>query len=97
MINAKEPMQNVARQSRLTSLGLVRTHNILAGSLFFPVLFGCVLLGCRSTKPPQTPTIEFTKIPAAAQGGRERVDTISGRVAGAHPGQRIVVYARSGP
>jgi hypothetical protein len=97
VINVKEPMQNVARKSRLTCLGPVRTHNILAGSLLFPLLFGRVLLGCRSTKPPQTPTIEFTKVPPAAQGGRERVDTISGRVAGAHPGQRIVVYARSGP
>src|SRR5260370_5121872 len=90
-------MQNVTRKSRLTCLGPVRTHNILAGSLLFPLLFGCVWLGCRSTKPPQTPTTEFIKVPPAAQGGRERVDTISGRVAGAHPGQRIVVSARSGP
>ena len=33
----------------------------------------------------------------AAQGGRERVDEIAGRVSGARPGQQIVVYARSGP
>ena len=31
------------------------------------------------------------------QGGREKVDTISGRVTGARSGQQIVVYARSGP
>ncbi|WP_158944028.1 hypothetical protein [Granulicella sp. S190] len=37
------------------------------------------------------------KIPPAAQGGRERVDTISGNVAGAQSGQRIVIYAMSGP
>jgi hypothetical protein len=43
------------------------------------------------------PSIEFSRIPPAAQGGRERVDTISGRVLGARPGQRIVVYAKSGP
>ena len=55
------------------------------------------LLGCRSEKPPETPSITFTNIPPAAQGGRERVDTISGRVVGARPGQRIVVYAKSGP
>jgi hypothetical protein len=41
--------------------------------------------------------IEFTKIPPAAQGGRERVAAIAGRVIGARAGQRIVVYARSGP
>jgi len=99
VINAKEPMQSVAasRKIRLTCLGHVRIQNTLGGRLLFLLLFGCILLGCRSTKPPGTPTIEFSKIPPAAQGGRERVDTISGRVTGAHAGQRIVVYARSGP
>jgi hypothetical protein len=53
--------------------------------------------GCRSRQQRARPKIEFTKIPAAAQGGRERVDTISGKVTGARPGQQIVVYARSGP
>ena len=31
------------------------------------------------------------------KAGRERVDTIAGRVSGSRPGQQIVVYARSGP
>src|ERR1700748_356783 len=53
--------------------------------------------GCRSQTPVTTLLVEFTTIPPAAQGGRERVDTISGRVSGARPGQQIVVYARSGP
>jgi hypothetical protein len=43
------------------------------------------------------PSVEFTRVPPATQGGRERVDTISGRVTGAHPGEQIVIYARSGP
>ncbi len=61
-------------------------------------LFFCILLsGCRARQDVLGPSIEFTKIPPAAQGGRERVDTISGRVIGARPGQQIVVYARSGP
>jgi hypothetical protein len=61
-------------------------------------LFCCMLLGGCHARPGATgPTIEFTKIPPAAQGGRERVDTIAGRVAGARAGQQIVVYARSGP
>jgi hypothetical protein len=54
------------------------------------------LSGCRPQKG-STPVIEFTKIPPAAQGGRERTDVISGRVTGAAAGQKIVVYARSGP
>lgn len=33
--------------------------------------------------------IAFTKIPRAAEVGRERLDTISGRVSGARPEQRI--------
>jgi hypothetical protein len=99
VINAKEPMQNVAasRKPRLTCLRHERIQGCLARSLLFPLLFGCILLGCTSTKPPQTPAIEFSKITPAAQGGRERVDTISGRVTGAHPGQQIVIYAHSGP
>jgi hypothetical protein len=55
------------------------------------------LSGCRTSQPPAKPTIAFTKIPPAARGGRERVDIISGTVIGARPGQRIVIYARSGP
>jgi hypothetical protein len=63
------------------------------------LVFGLSVLlsGCGSHKAPAGPVIEFTKIPPAAQGGRERVDTISGRVTGAKPGEQIVIYARSGP
>jgi hypothetical protein len=63
----------------------------------FTLALVTLLSACHSQKAPTGPTIQFTKIPPAAQGGRERVDTISGRVTGAHPGQQIVVYARSGP
>lgn len=67
---------------------------LLAG---LTVLVCTLQFGCRPKQPIARPTIEFTKVPPAAQGGRERVDTISGRVTGARPGQQIVVYARSGP
>ena len=56
-----------------------------------------VMGGCQGRRNPATAAIEFTKIPPAAQGGRERVDTVAGRVVGARAGQQIVVYARSGP
>lgn len=55
------------------------------------------LSGCREQKPPVIPKIAFTTIPPAAQGGREKVALVAGRVTGAHAGQQIVVYARSGP
>lgn len=63
-----------------------------------PFLACCLAMaGCHTRQTDTGPSIEFTKIPPAAQGGRERVDTISGRVVGARPGQQIVIYARSGP
>jgi len=52
--------------------------------------------GCHSQKNRASPSIEFTHIPPAAQGGPERVDTISGRVRNARPEQQIVIYAHSG-
>src|SRR6266436_6970894 len=57
----------------------------------------CISLNsCRSHKANSGPSIEFAPIPPAAQGGRERVDTISGRVKNARPKQQIVIYAHSG-
>ena len=56
-----------------------------------------LLSGCHEQKPSVVPKIEFTTIPPAAQGGREKVALVAGRVSGAHAGQQIVVYARSGP
>ena len=41
------------------------------------------------------PSITFTKVPAAAKGGPDVVDTMEGRVTGVRPGQRLVIYARS--
>ena len=68
------------------------------GIIFALIVFLNILQsGCESPKSSEIPTIEFTKIPPAAQGGREREDTVSGRVRGARPGQKVVVYARSGP
>jgi hypothetical protein len=80
-----------------------RTETVSAKCLVLRILSSIVLLSavalvaCRSDNSQETPSITFTKIPPAAQGGRERLDRISGRVSGARPGQRIVVYAKSGP
>jgi len=65
--------------------------------LFFAVVLCLLSTGCHSHGASAPPTIEFTKVPPAAEGGRERVATLSGRVIGARPGQQIVVYAKSGP
>jgi hypothetical protein len=63
-------------------------------AVIFCAVLSILQIGCHSNAHP---TIEFSKIPPAAQGGREKVDTIGGHVSGARSGQKIVVYARSGP
>jgi hypothetical protein len=40
------------------------------------VIFRVALNSCQWHKANSGPSIEFTHIPPAAQGGRERVDTI---------------------
>jgi signal transduction histidine kinase len=73
-----------------TSNGFVRERALL--------LFFCVLLsGCSSRHGVSGPSIEFTTIPPAAEGGPDKVDSIEGRVRNARPGQQIVLYARWGP
>ena len=66
-------------------------------ALILILALGSGVHGCRSQKSSGSPSIELTKIPPAAQGGRERIDTIAGRVRNARPGQQIVIYAHSGP
>lgn len=61
-----------------------------------PLVFCIALAGCHWHKATSAPSIEFTHVPPAAQGGRERVDTISGRVRNARPNQKIVIYAHAG-
>jgi hypothetical protein len=77
-----------------------RRGNYSFAKVFWLIALGIVSgasSGCRTTDGNSKPSIEFSKVPPAAQGGRERVDTISGRVHGARSGQKIVIYARSGP
>lgn len=57
---------------------------------------GILPSSCRSNHHPAGASIEFTRIPPAAQGGKEKTETIAGRVDGARPGQAIVIYVRSG-
>jgi hypothetical protein len=63
-----------------------------------------VLTGCHSPSKSSAPTLAFSKVPAAYQENPYKIDmsehdyktdTIEGRAAGARPGQRIVLYART--
>jgi hypothetical protein len=62
----------------------------------FLVVSWILLNSCRSPQASVGPSIAFTRVPQADEGGREKHDIIEGRVAGAHPEQEIVLYARSG-
>jgi hypothetical protein len=68
------------------------------------LLASFVLTGCHSSSKPSAPTIAFSKVPATDQGSPFRTDTferdyktdiMEGRVTGARPGQRIVLYAKT--
>src|SRR5437870_3608891 len=52
---------------------------------------GLLLAACSSSHAK----IEFTKVPPADKGGPDVMEIISGRVTGAKPGERIVVFAHS--
>ena len=56
----------------------------------------CAAAGCSNVAPARAPAIEFVTIPEAGEGGPQRLVKIDGRVTNARPGQRIVLYARSG-
>jgi signal transduction histidine kinase len=55
-----------------------------------------LLASCSSLRDDSKPSIEFTKVPPADKGGAQTSDVVSGRVRNARPGQRIVLFARSG-
>ena len=70
----------------------------LAPTLIVPGIWSLTFAaqGCHNQKSTDSPSLELTKIPSAAPGGRERIDTIAGRVRNAHPRRQIVIYAHSG-
>ena len=66
------------------------------GKLFFLVIVCALVGGCRSSGANAGPSIEFSRVPQADEGGRDKHDIIEGLVKGNRPGQQIILYARSG-
>ena len=63
-----------------------------------PLLGLCALLaGCATRDAKVGPSVEFTRVPLAGEGGPDKLDIIEGRVVQARPGQKIVLFARWGP
>jgi hypothetical protein len=84
------------RQGRSASGASIAPKRLGLALIFIILGLGFAGHACYSEKNRASPSIEFTRIPPAAQGGKERVDTISGRVTNALPKQQIVIYAHSG-
>lgn len=55
-----------------------------------------LLTGCTTRSAANKPSIEFSVIPPAAEGGPDDLAPIAGRVTGARAGQRIVLFAKAG-
>jgi hypothetical protein len=93
----REPVEQTVIDPILALFAHMQLRLLTPGFLQRSLLVLCIALNsCQSHKANSGPSIEFTHIPPAAQGGRERVDTISGRARNARPNQQIVIYAHSG-
>ena len=81
-----------------------RQHIVAQTATLLVLLLNFVLTGCSSSSRNTTPTVAFSKIAAAYQESPFKADITErdyktgiaeGRVAGARPGQRIVLYAKT--
>ena len=82
-------------RSALRLWQLLKVH-LVAGLALALVVLCLVFYGCRKSNGMPAPVIEFTLIPEAQEGGPEATTPIAGRVEGALPGDRIVLFAKSG-
>src|SRR5271170_1293681 len=81
-----------------------RPHAVAHPATLSVLLVYFVLTGCHSSSKHSAPTVTFSKVAAAYQESPYKADitesdyktdTIDGRVTGARPGQRIVLYAKT--
>lgn len=89
----KKPLSRTKYHEKATAKAL-RAFRIGAAAIL-PIL-GLPLQGCRAPETRPIQTIEFTKVPAADEGGPDKVGSIAGRVVGPHADLQIVLYAKSG-
>src|ERR1700756_2448957 len=79
-------------------------HMVASTARLSVLLMYFVLTGCHSSSINSSPTVAFSKVPAAYQESPYKTDItesdyktdiIDGRVTGARPGQRIALYAKT--
>ena len=78
-----------ARQSNARSGGFILELVLLAS-------LAILLSACGPRSTDTKPSIEFSVVPQAEEGGPDKRATIAGRVVGARPGQQIVLFAFAG-
>jgi hypothetical protein len=81
-----------------------RPHIVARTATFSVLLVYFVLTGCHSSPKNSTPTVAFSRVPAAYQESPYKIDITErdyktdmteGRATGARPGQRIALYAKT--
>jgi hypothetical protein len=72
-----------------TLAGIVRRATIV-------LVLSAVTTACTDRTTGGRPSITFTEVPEAAEGGEQRVASIAGRVSGARSNHRVVLFAKSG-
>jgi hypothetical protein len=92
MLARKYPRGTAGRAVSVAPKKLARALTLIVGILGL----NFAGQGCYSQKSSAGPSIEFTHIPPMAQGGRETVDVISGRVGNARP-KRTAVHGGCSP
>jgi hypothetical protein len=69
-------------------------HPCMSGLIAaFLVILSDGLQGCGRSQARTEPAIEFTRLPPAETDSPEKLDLIQGRVRGAKPGDRLVLYS----
>jgi hypothetical protein len=81
-----------------------RPHKVAHIKAFLVLLVYCGFTGCHSSSGRSAPTVAFSKVAAAYQERPDKTDMterdyktdiVDGRVIGAQPGQRLVLYAKT--
>jgi hypothetical protein len=90
-------IERLARLARFTGLaGLAGRIPFTAAVITIAGVAAAVAVAASVAACGTPPRITFTEVPRAALGGPIRTATIAGRVEGARPGDRIVLFAKSG-
>ena len=58
------------------------------------VVLVLALSGCGGRQGAVPPKVEILRVPPADKGGPDTIDVIEGRVSGAQPGQRVVLFSK---